>query len=175
MEKTKAASEITSRTVVRSTASKPSSMINFDQFDGSQTGKCVTKLTAKALVNKIDSLQNERKSMLNKAVRIRGSLQSLMKRGKIAQVHGTLDELIHLSDNVKCVNDSLLVLLPVEESEKHEIWFNAKMLSINECISEVKTWVLCNAPENGNIDDDICPDDSVSNVESTVNTLITEA
>lgn len=102
MEKTKAASEITSRTVVRSTASKPSSVIN---FDGSQTGKRVTKLTAKALVNKIDSLQNERKSMLNKAVRIRGSLQSLMKRGKIAQVHGTLDEFIHLSDNVKCAND----------------------------------------------------------------------
>lgn len=126
--------------------------------------KRVVKLTEKALAYEYDRLQSSRKSKLNKAASIRESIQSLMVKHDKTKVRGALKELIELCGEVKKVQDALLVLLPSDEKEKHEIWFKAKMFN-NECVAKTEKWVAeneCN--ENGTAVDDVDPNDSVSNV-----------
>ncbi|XP_037620552.1 uncharacterized protein LOC119485230 [Sebastes umbrosus] len=131
--------------------------------------KRVVKLTVKALADKLEKLQDSRRAKLNKVTNIRKSMQSLMLMGDKEQVQNALEELINVCNEAKCVHESLLGLLPCDEKEKHVTWFNAKMLAPNECIAEAKRWVSCiegDTHEKGNIEDDIHPDDSVSNVGS---------
>ncbi len=40
-----------------------------------------------------------------------------------------------------------MVMLPESEMEKHDIWFNAKMIVNKYFISEVKMWVSCTEKE----------------------------
>lgn len=82
------------------------------------------------------------------------------------QVKCALGQLIEVCDDVKNVLDALLVLLPCDEKEKHDIRFKAKMLSVNECIANAKLWV---SQYDGNVKlkdvmDEINPEDSVSNI-----------
>lgn len=134
--------------------------------DETQTQRRVVKLTAKALANELERLQTVRNKKLNKAANIRKTIKGLMlKRDKI-QVQRALEQLIEVCDDVKNVQNALLDLLPHVEREKHDIWFKAKMLSVNECIANTKGWVTCdegNAKER-DFADDVNPEDSISNI-----------
>lgn len=64
------------------------------------------------------------------------------------------------------VNTSLLKLLPVEEKEKHKIWFEAKLLSVKDLSQKVSDYLKCAHENMENADDKITPLDSISNVHS---------
>ena len=106
-----------------------------------QTQKRVVKRTAKALANEVDRLQSGRKAKLNKTAIIRKSIQDLMLKHDKTKVQDALEELFEVCYEVKNMHNKLLGFLPCEEKEKHEIWFKAKMLPINECIAYTKKWV----------------------------------
>lgn len=92
-----------------------------------------------------------------------------MVEGDKKKVQIALDKLIDVCTDAICMHESLLDLLPSDESEKHDTWFKAKMLFNNECIGEGKTWISFNEEnvlKTENAEDDIGPNDSISNVES---------
>lgn len=101
----------------------------------------MVELTAKAHADKLDRLQNGRKAKLNKASTIRKAMQGFMLKDDKTQVQNALGELIEVCGEAKCMHESLLVLLPCDEREKHETWFKAKMLGNDECITDAKSWV----------------------------------
>lgn len=138
--------------------------------------KRVIKLTAKALAEKLEKLQDERKTKLNKASNLRKRLSELMQEGKNTEVQCSLDHLVELCGEATCVQDSLMALMGLlDEKDKRDIWFKAKMISNNECISHVKRCLTGVEHQTlmGNDDDDdrdvddndgVNPEDSVSNV-----------
>lgn len=76
-----------------------------------------------------------------------------------------LDKLIEVCEEAKCIHKFLLVLLPGDEKEKHEIWFKAIMLSNDTTIASVKMCVSSNEGDvNEIVEDDINPEDRISNV-----------
>lgn len=83
-------------------------------------------------------------------------------------VQCALSALVDLCDDAKCAHDSLLVILPEGEKEKHGIWLKAKMICNDEFRSEVNRWLYVIPSMKGKKDDecgdDIQPEDSVSNV-----------
>lgn len=112
--------------------------------NGVVTQKRTVKLTEKALLEKLDKLQNIRKSKLNKASNIRKELNDLMYDGDKTKEVNALDELTTMCDDAKEVHNSLMALLSVEEGGKHEIWFKAKMLPNNECTCEAMAFTNSN-------------------------------
>ena len=52
-----------------------------------------------------------------------------MVKNEKMQIENDLNELVDLCNEIKCIHESLLQLLPSDEKEKHVIWFKAKMLS----------------------------------------------
>ncbi len=48
-----------------------------------------------------------------------------------------------LINDAKDAHSKLLKLLPVEENENHEIWFKAKLLSVNEFNKGVAKYRTC--------------------------------
>ena len=158
MEKHNATSDIIKTAETVNKASRVASGVE------AQTQKRVVKLTTKALANEIDRLQSGRKAKFSKAASIRKSIQGLMLQHDKTKVQNALEDLNEVCYEVKNMHNHLLGLLPYEEKEKQEIWFKAKMLSINEWIADTKMWVSCDENENGNVVDDINPEDSISNV-----------
>lgn len=141
---------------------------NEQMTNAGESQKRVIKLTDKALAEEIDKLQNTRKAKLNKAGNLRNEMDVLMCNDDKTQVLNALDELETVCDDAQCAHDSLLCLLPCSEVERHEIWFKAKMLPNNECVSNVQQWLSesdTNPNDNGR-DDNVNPSDSVSNVGS---------
>lgn len=134
----------------------------------SQRSKREVKLTAEGLANKLERLQAHRKSLLNEASKIKGTIRCFIEKCEHLNVQEALNQLIQVCHDVKCVHESLVKLLPPEESEKHNIWFKAKMLSINDCLTEANTWVSSySKPITDNINnDDVDPCDSVSNIDT---------
>lgn len=92
-----------------------------DTVAGFETqSKRVVKFSANALVDRLDRLQNGRKSKLNKASILRKTIQGLMQNGKNAvqyKVQSALDGYIDLCDDIKCTHDSIMSLLPQDEKE----------------------------------------------------------
>lgn len=134
------------------------------------TGKQVVKLTAKALAGKVEGLQNERKFKLNKARTMRKTMQCFMSNDDKMGLQNALDELVKVCNEARCINDSLLSLLPCVKKEKHDTWFKANMISNDESIANAKKWVLCHdgSVVNGNVkhmEDDVRPEDSISKTE----------
>jgi len=71
----------------------------------------------------------------------------------------------------KEAHDSLLTVLPDNEIEKHDIWFKAKLIPINEFIEHVNVWLSTPVASEGvevNVNDYIVPEDSVSNVSKVI-------
>ncbi|KAI7802965.1 hypothetical protein IRJ41_000792, partial [Triplophysa rosa] len=126
-------------------------------------------LTAKALAERLESLQNLRKVKLNKAHKLIETIKRLMQDNKEyePEVRIMFDNFNVLFSDVKEVHESLLCVLPDSELEKHDIWFKAKMIPINEFIEHVNIYMSkpVTAKEvYGKDNDDIGPEDSVSNV-----------
>ncbi len=126
------------------------------------------KLTMKALLAKVNDLQTMRKSKLTKAATLKNMIQSLMsERGYENEINKNFSVYQVLIDDARCVHNKLIELLPVEEKEKNEIWFKAKLLSVNEFKESVAKYQLSVAAKMvGNPDEEIKPTDSVSNVET---------
>ena len=148
-------------------------------------------MTEKALADKLSRLQAERKAKLSKASNIRDSMKNLITKGDKTMVCDALYELRVVCDDAKSIHEQLLGFMPSDEQEKHEIWFKAKLLSLNECVRDAEMWVSNNegniqetvgaanneetvgvannennAHAYGRVVDDISPNDSVSNVGS---------
>ena len=78
-----------------------------------QTQKQVVKLTAKALAEKLDKVQTDRKAKLNKATFIRKSMRNYMVKNEKTKVElpASINELVDLCNEIKCIHESLLQLL----------------------------------------------------------------
>lgn len=133
------------------------------------------KLTQKALIDKLETLQKTRKSKLIKASNLKGTIQELMRdREYGTEVHFAFDKYKTLCNEAIETHESLLQLLPPEEKEKHEIWFKAKLLGVNEFTDCVKRWLSnpdISKPAENNEDRDeneVKPSDSISNVVTCV-------
>lgn len=132
-----------------------------------QTGKRMIKMTVKALAAKCDKFQADRKGKLNRAASIRDTIKGFMVANDKFQVQNALAELVQVCDDARGMHENLLGFMAPDEKEKQNIWFKAKMLSNNECISQVQMWVSNNEGGTyGGNDDGINPNDSVSNVMS---------
>lgn len=102
---------------------------------------------AELLVDKLTTLQADRKSKLDNASIIRKSMQGL--KNQKSQLQNALKELVETCNDAKRIHESLLSVLPIDEKEKHETWFKAKMIANNDVISETKGFVA-KCSENGN-------------------------
>lgn len=132
--------------------------------NGGENQKRTVKLTEKGLAEKLDRLQNTRKSKLNKAGKIRDEIKDLISNGDRTNVLNAFDELKNVCEDAKGLHQTLLCLLSNEEGNKHEIWFTAKMLPNNECFSNVNQWLSQTEPNHE--DEEVTPADSVSNTGS---------
>nr|XP_046248483.1 uncharacterized protein LOC124061029 [Scatophagus argus]XP_046248484.1 uncharacterized protein LOC124061029 [Scatophagus argus] len=116
----------------------------------------------KALADKLLRLQAERKAKLNKAANIRNLMKDLIVKSDKTMVCDALNELRVVCDDAKCIHKQLLGLMPSDEQEKHEIWFKAKFLSLNECFHDAEMWF---SNLEGNIQENV----GVTNNEGNAN------
>lgn len=145
--------------------------------------KRTIKLTPKALMEKIDNLQMERKTKLNKLSNLRKTIVDLMNdKDYVNEVKCTFNKYNNLCDETKHVHVNLLGVLPKDEAAKHEIWYKAKMLNINDFIANVNKWLAetQSSPTNDEEDDDdgcgdndkeevhVEPHVSISNIHSNI-------
>ena len=88
-------------------------------------GKRKVILTEKALANKIESIQKERKRKVDEIKTVISSMKELMKDGKhVSAVIGKLDVLRELSHTSNELHASLMPLIPHDEQEKQTGWFS---------------------------------------------------
>lgn len=75
-----------------------------------------------------------------------------------------------MRDEAREVHNSVMVLLPSEEKEKQQTWFNGKMLICNGFIDDIEKWlstesqVSCSGVDENVYQNDVDPEDSVSNI-----------
>lgn len=91
------------------------------------------QITAKALTERLDLLHSLRK--LNKAHKIIQTVKMLMHNDQ--EYESEVQKCFVFCFKVVClqaceVHKSLLILLPEGDTEKHDIWYKAKMIFINE-------------------------------------------
>ncbi len=111
------------------------------EMDG---GKREIKLTAKALANKIESLQKERKKDVNKIKGLIPEIKSLMTRKENAfQLQMLFKTLVQLCENASKLHDMLIPLLPEDEQEKQNEWFSSIMKYSNTFKDTVQHWLNC--------------------------------
>lgn len=167
-----------------------------------ESGKRQSKLTAKALGNKIENLQNERKINVNKIKGLIPQMKSWMKKkGNVSQVQSLLESLTDQCGNATKSHDLLIPLLPEEQQKKHNEWFCSIMDYSKTFQKSVELWlneqddlpVLHDQTDTGEVNeqafpptpeeiqlqtasvinaddpqDDVKPNDSVSNVGSRI-------
>lgn len=142
-----------------------------------ESGKRERKLTEKALVNKIEKLQNERKHAVDKIKGLIPRMKGLMKqRGTVSQVKQCLGNLNILCENATTAHNELLPLLPEDELIKQKEWFSSVMNHSNTFQKDTQKGIVetgQNSQEQQDspemplqVEDEINPCDSVSNVES---------
>lgn len=126
------------------------------------------KLTTKALLSKLSDLETLRKSKLSKAANIKQTVQGLMcESGYEVEIKSSFSKYQVLINDAKVAHNNLLELLPIDEKEKHETWFKAKLLSVNEfcqCVENHFKSTNNGTTEDVQLEDDIKPTDGVSNV-----------
>lgn len=136
--------------------------------DEASVKKRSVKLTQKVLLSKLGGLETLRKSKLSKAANIKQTVQGLMcQSGYEAEIKGSFSKYQALIKDAKVAHNQLLELLPVDEKERHETWFKAKLLSVNEfchCVENRFKSANNGTTETVALEDDIKPTDSVSNV-----------
>ncbi|KAJ0068359.1 hypothetical protein NL108_005935 [Boleophthalmus pectinirostris] len=130
------------------------------------------KLTAKAFADKLEKLQSNRKTKLNKAANLRKTIQDLIqKESQTSEIQNVFDELLVLCEDVKAVHDTVMDMLPDVEKEKHNVWFKAKMIANEVFISDVKACLAGSEfltfdanvnTDDRNYDNEIHPHDSAS-------------
>ena len=111
----------------QTTKGKPSSVVS---------GVDQQSKRANALADKLLALQADRKVKLENASAIRKSMDSL--KHDIPQLQNALRCLVENCNDAKRIHESLLSLLPVDEKERHDVWFKAKMIANNDVIYATK-------------------------------------
>ncbi len=143
------------------------------------------KLTEKGLLNKIENLQNERKRVVDKMKGLIPKMKKLMKqRENVSDVKQFWENLNALCENATTVHNELLPLLPDDELIKQKKWFSSIMNYSNTFQKDTQKWMvetgqkiyqeqqdspeipLHQMNESSQIEDDINPNDSVSNIGS---------
>ncbi len=100
-----------------------------------------TILTEKAMMNKIEWIQKERKRKVDEIKHLILSLKELMRDEKnVSPVKSKLNVLLQLSDDATALHESLMLLIPTDEQERQKQWF----LKVNKhkegCIQDVEAW-----------------------------------
>lgn len=152
------------------------------------------KLTQKALLNKIERLQQDRKRVVNEIKGLIPKTKELMKhKESVLQVKQCLTTLNKLCGNAVREHEELLPLIPEEEITRQDEWFTSIMKYSSEFKTQTEQWIseiegTQSASQNQNptemnenvsssvelqevecsneMEDDINPGDSVSNVGS---------
>lgn len=97
----------------------------------------------------------------------------------VNEVKCTLNKCNDLCVETKNVHVNLLGLLPKDEAAKHETWYKAKMLNVDDFIVSVKKWLAetQSSPADVDVGDDgdnekeevhVEPHDSISNAQSNI-------
>lgn len=115
------------------------------------------KMTEKAFLAKVETLQKERKGKLKKGS-LKETIVNLMGDKRfVEEVKNAFDKYTKLCVEAVAYHESLLKLMPPDECERHEMWFKVKMFPVNEFVSEVNKWLGCNescCQNEGTEDDD---------------------
>lgn len=101
------------------------------------------KLTAKAWELKVESLQRDSKSKVNKIKSWIGSMKDLMQNGENAPtVYSLLETLKSLRDDATSLHGSVIYLLPVEEQIKQNEWYGSVSRFNKGFIEDVEKWLF---------------------------------
>lgn len=100
-----------------------------------------TILTEKALANKIESIEKERKRKVDEIKRLISSTRELTKDEKnVSLVKSQVDVIVQLLDNATALHDSLLLLIPSDEQKVQNEWF-LKISKYKEgFLQDVEAW-----------------------------------
>lgn len=99
---------------------------------------------------------------MNKVKNLRKLTIELMQSGNAKEVKCTLEKIVCLCVEARNAHESLVCLMVTDEREKQDTWFAAKMLVENDYIVNVQNWLT----NNGTDENEVHPDDSISNVAS---------
>jgi len=131
------------------------------------------KLTPKALLEKLEALQKTRTTKVKKANNLMVIIKDFMlNREYEKEVQCSFGKFIRLCDEAREVHNSVMVLLPNDEQEKQQTWFNGKMLIFSGFKDDVQKWlntesqVSRSGVDGDAFQEDIQPNDSVSNISS---------
>lgn len=103
------------------------------------------KLTTKALAYKIQTLQHERHTAVNKHKGLTREIKELMKKNENAKdVQWDLERLIQLFESAKAAHGSVVVLLPKEVQETQNEWFAGITKYHTGFVEDVKQWLFEN-------------------------------
>lgn len=109
------------------------------------------KLTAKALGNKIEWLQHERKSAVNKVKALIPQIKAHKKSKENAnEIPSQLNKLNALCKNITDLHNELKPLLPDDEDKKQNEWFFSIMDYSDAFKEQVEKWIKEYPHENSN-------------------------
>lgn len=112
--------------------------------NGADTGnvKRTVTLTEKALACKIEKLQKDRQSRVNKIKGVIIALKELMNNDDNAlQVQNQLDILMQMVEDVISLHESLMPLIQQGEQQKRNAWFTSISKYNQAFIVDVKQWL----------------------------------
>ena len=100
------------------------------------------KLTGKALMGKIERLQKERKTHVNKIKKLIPATKELMKRNENAQqVNFRLQALLQHYDSALKLHEALLPLLPDDQQAIQNDWFSSIIKYSDTFKGSVTQWL----------------------------------
>ena len=145
------------------------------------------KLTEKGWMYKVEKLQKERKRVVDKIKGLIPKMKELMKQEKnVSEVKQCMENLNTLCENATTTHNELLPLIPEDEFIKQKEWFSSIMNYSNTFQRNTQEWIVeteqkisqehqdssemplqpVEMNEVNEIEDNIKPSDSVSNVGS---------
>lgn len=105
-------------------------------------GKRTVTHTEKALEYKIEKLQKECKSKVNKLKSVITALKELMKNDdNVLQVQAQLENLMQILDDAISLHKSLMPVIPPEEQKRQSEWFTSINKYNQGFIDDVKLWL----------------------------------
>ncbi|KAG7524560.1 hypothetical protein JOB18_013868 [Solea senegalensis] len=109
------------------------------------------KLTAKAMENKIERSQHERKGAVNKIKELIPQIKTHMKsKENVTEIPSQLNNLNALCKKATDLHNEVLQLLPDDEHKKQKEWFSSIMDYSDAFKEQVEKWIKENPHENSN-------------------------
>ncbi|KAG7517888.1 hypothetical protein JOB18_018771 [Solea senegalensis] len=128
------------------------SQINADaECSNMEREKREIKLTAKAMENKIERSQHERKGAVNKIKELIPQIKTHMKsKENVTEIPSQLNNLNALCKKATDLHNEVLQLLPDDEHKKQKEWFSSIMDYSDAFKEQVEKWIKENPHENSN-------------------------